>query len=122
MQRQLTEAGHRGLVDVGTCNIHVVHNAFHAAVSEYAADVNDLAVDLHTFFKLSTARREDFRDVQLDLELEDQLFVRHVPSRVLTFGAAVSVSCNSGLQYVRTSKRCSRRMRGSNQRVLLTAE
>ena len=52
-------------------------------------DVNDLAVDLHTFFKLSAARIEDFRVIQLDLELEELMFVRHVPTRWLTFGNAV---------------------------------
>jgi hypothetical protein len=46
----LTDAGNRGLIDVGTCNVHVAHNAFRAALDGFATDVEELAIDLHTFF------------------------------------------------------------------------
>jgi hypothetical protein len=48
-----------------------------------------LTIDLHTFFKLSAARRQDFHEVQLDLELQEEFFVQHIPTRWPTFGLAV---------------------------------
>jgi hypothetical protein len=89
VQKRLTDAGHNGLIQIGSCNIHVVHNAFRAALCQFGTDAEELAIDLHTFFKLSAARREDFSSVQLDLELKEEFFVRHVTSRWLTFGRAV---------------------------------
>lgn len=89
VQKELTDAGHNGLIQIGSCNIHVVHNAFRAALCEFGKDAEELAIDLHTFFKLSAARREDFSAVQLDLELKEEFFVRHVTCRWLTFGRAV---------------------------------
>ena len=75
IQKDLTDAGHGGLVEVGTCNIHVIHNAFHSAVNKFGSDVEEFTIDLNTFFKLSAARREDFHAVQLDLELKEEFFV-----------------------------------------------
>lgn len=89
MQKMLTDAGHAGLLQFTTCIIHVIHSGFHAGLSVFGSDVQDLTVDLHCFFILSAARREDFHAVQRDLKLKEELFVRHVPSRWLTFGIAV---------------------------------
>ena len=67
IQKDLTDAGHGDLVEVGTCNTHVRHNAFHYVVNKFGSDVEELTIDLHTFFKLSAARREDFHAVQLSI-------------------------------------------------------
>lgn len=89
VQKKLTEAGNKGLVDIGTCNIHVVHNAFHAALISYGIEIEEFVIGLHTFFKLSAARREDLRSIQLDMDLASEIFVKHVDSRWLTLGRAV---------------------------------
>jgi hypothetical protein len=72
------------LVDIGSCNLHKVHNAFGRSLSVYGKDAEELALKLFYWFKHSAARREDFRGVQLDLELDDLFLLRHVPSRWLS--------------------------------------
>ncbi len=42
IQMKLKEAGFPGLLDIGSCNIHVVHNAFRKAVTSFGSDVEDL--------------------------------------------------------------------------------
>ena len=45
-----------GLVDLGTCTIHTVHNAFNKGMEQYGKEVDQLCLDLHTLFKYSAAR------------------------------------------------------------------
>ena len=77
------------MINIGTCNLHVVHNSFCKALEAYGTPVDDLAVDIHSFFKISSARREDFKFIQLEEEMETHTFLRHVPSRWLTLGPVV---------------------------------
>ena len=76
------------MINIGTCNLHVVHNTFCKALEAYGTPVDDLAVDIHSFFKISSARREDFKFIQVE-EVETHIFLRHVPSRWLTLGPVV---------------------------------
>ena len=46
-------------------------------------------MDIHSFFKISSARREDFKFIQLEEEVETHTFLRHVPSWWLTLGPVV---------------------------------
>ena len=85
----LKGAGNPGMINIGTCNLHVVHNSFCKALEAYGIPVNDLAVDIHSFFKISSARREDFKFIQLEEEVETYTFLRHVPSWWLTLGPVV---------------------------------
>ena len=85
----LKGAGNPGMINIGTCNLHVVHNSFCKALEAYGTPVDDLAVDIHSFFKISSARREDFKFIQLEEEVETHTFLRHVPSRWLTLGPVV---------------------------------
>ena len=50
------------LVDIGTCNIHKVHNAFSAALDKFGDDVERLAIDLFQLFKCSPSKHEDFEE------------------------------------------------------------
>ena len=82
-------AGYPGLVDIGSCYIHVVHNSFAKAKETFSNDVEELAIDLFTYFKQSSARREDYNDVQIDIGVEEHMFQRHVSSRWLTLAPVV---------------------------------
>ena len=42
----------------GTCSLHKVHNAFCAGLKERSFDFDTFAVAIHSFFKLSNAKRE----------------------------------------------------------------
>lgn len=89
IQGELTRAGHPGLLNVGTCNIHVVHNAFGYALNQFAPEIPDLLIDIYTFFHNSAARREDLLDYQVKLDIAQNLPMKHVPSRWLSIGPAV---------------------------------
>ena len=53
----------KGLVDIATCNLHVFHNAFSKALSHFGNSVSEFVVNIHLFFKLSPARKEDYKNV-----------------------------------------------------------
>jgi hypothetical protein len=45
--------GSKGMVEAGTCNIHVVHNSFAKGKEVYGSNVEELATCLFSFFKYS---------------------------------------------------------------------
>ena len=46
----------RHLVDIESCQLHVVHNIFRKGIEAYGEDVELLGIDLFYFFKLSPCR------------------------------------------------------------------
>ena len=58
------------LLDVGVCALHPTHTSFRKALDELETDVWSLAVDLHSFFKISTSRREDIIKFSLFLKMK----------------------------------------------------
>ena len=78
-----------GLVDLGTCVLHTVHNAFNKGMEQFGKEVDQLCFDLHTLFKSSAARREDFRQVQADMEVAMNNFQQHTIVRWLSIGPAI---------------------------------
>jgi len=79
---------HKGFVDIGPCPLHIVHNCFEKGLAAYGQVVDQLAVDLHSLFKVSAARREDYKAIQVDLELEPHQFEQHTTVRWLSLGRA----------------------------------
>ena len=45
---------------IGTCPLHIVHNAFRAGVNKLNFSIDSFAIDVNFFFKLSAARRADY--------------------------------------------------------------
>jgi hypothetical protein len=49
ISKHLTDAGFNGLVDIGTCNVHIVHNAFRYTLEAFGSfgalesDIEDFA-------------------------------------------------------------------------------
>ena len=78
-----------GLVDLGTCTIHTVHNAFNKGMEQYGKEVDQLCLDLHTLFKYSAARWEDFKGVQVEMNLETHNFQQHTEVHWLSTGPAI---------------------------------
>ena len=66
-----------------------MHNCFEKGLAEYGHAVDQLAVDLHSLFKVSAARREDYKSVQLDLDIELHQFEQHTNVRWLSLGRCV---------------------------------
>ena len=78
-----------GLVDIGTCNLHICHNAFGKSLGVFANEISEFVIDLHWWFKQSATRREDFEAVQQELGLAQHNFLEHVESRWLSLLPAV---------------------------------
>ena len=59
-----------GLIDLGSCSIHIIHNAFGKGFEQYGKGIDQLYIDLYSPFKYSAARQEDLRKFQQDMEVE----------------------------------------------------
>ena len=46
---------------LGSCTLHIVHNAFRKGITELGIDIDQFACDLYFFFEYSSARREDYK-------------------------------------------------------------
>ena len=66
-----------GLVDLGSCSIHTIHNAFGKGLEKCGKEIEQLCMDLHALFKYRAARREDFREVQIEMDLDLTNFLQH---------------------------------------------
>ena len=49
--------------------LHVVHNAFGKGLEKYGKEVDQLCLHLHAVFKHSAVRREDYQQLQFDMEV-----------------------------------------------------
>ena len=65
-----TELGFGNLVDVWTCNIHVMHNGFSKGLVEYDHEIEQFTIDLFSVLKYSAGRRVEYRNLQLSLDVE----------------------------------------------------
>ena len=66
--------------------LHPCHTALREGMKELGSNLEKFLVDVYTFFKLSTARREDLLKVREIFEENDEFFHRYVSSRWLTTG------------------------------------
>ena len=60
LQKKLQLEYSSKLLNVGSCGIHTVHNAFKAAFSKTGWDLSHKLSALHTLWDETPARREDF--------------------------------------------------------------
>lgn len=72
------------LIDISTCNLHKIHNAFSKAYDSFGSDVEDLGIESYYYFKNSPVSMEDFEKVQVQLGIPKHVFLRHLPTRWLT--------------------------------------
>ena len=78
-----------GPTDIGTCNLHICHNAFAKGLEVFARSISEFVIDLHLWFKMSAARREDYELVQEEMGLVRHKFLKHVECRWLSLQPAV---------------------------------
>lgn len=86
MNAHLQQKGVDNVIDIGTCSLHPVHTAFTKGIETLQFDVDQFANDVFTWFKLSSARREDYKEVRSEelLETAGEFFLRPVSSRWLS--------------------------------------
>lgn len=77
------------LLDIGECSLHKVHNAFGAALNAFGNDIESMILDLYYFFKRSAAQSEDFKQLQLEMNITQHVFMRHLSSRWLTLNESL---------------------------------
>ena len=80
----------KGLIDLGSCTIHTVHNAFGKGMQQFGKEIDQLCMDLHSLFKYSPARCEDFKELQKELDLEVHNFIQHTDVYWLSIGPAIN--------------------------------
>ena len=73
-------------IDVGSCSLHACNNAFAEALKTLKETINldQIAIDLHVFFKHSAARREDYVSVSSITDVTSQFVLKHCQSRWLS--------------------------------------
>ncbi|CAM1293463.1 Uncharacterised protein r2_g255 [Pycnogonum litorale] len=69
--------GHKGLINFGSCNLHVVHNSFGHAISEFDHwGIEGFLEAVFKYFNKYPARKEDVQGVQKLLDIEQKEFKR----------------------------------------------
>ena len=77
-----------GLVDIGTCNLHVVHNSYLKGLSKFGDVGKELIIHVYHFFKKFPARWDDFSAIQIKEKCDTRRFMKHTSTRWLTLGPA----------------------------------
>ena len=88
--QKLQESGHSEMLNFGSCTLHVCHNAFEKLLSKIPFDISKFLNCLFSWFKFSTARREEFAEVCNSLGDEILFPLRPVASRWVTAGSCIS--------------------------------
>ena len=84
-EKKLQNDLHAEFLKLRSCNLRHVHNAFRAGLKEMKTfDVDELINDVTYFFKLSSARREDYKLSEEMTEIETRMMLRHTSTRWVT--------------------------------------
>lgn len=68
----------KSLIDIGTCNIHIIHNSFLIGLEYMGARVSDFVIDIYYFFHSWPKRGEDHLKIQKDKGLSEHKFLNIV--------------------------------------------
>lgn len=81
LEAELKSVHGKSILDISTCPLHPIHNSLEKGLASISFDYDKFARNLHTFFKRSAARREDYSIANVDSELEIHFMRKHVSSR-----------------------------------------
>ena len=84
----LIEMDYRALIDIGTCNLHIVHNSFFSGLEMYGLKVSDFIIDVFNFFHKFPNRKADYEVIQEKKKVKKNCFKKHVSSRWLSINLA----------------------------------
>lgn len=88
MNEKLLSLRTKNLLNIGTCNLHIIHNAFLRGLEEHGEDVSDLVIKVYYYFKNQPLRWQEFEKIQQEKTIPAHHFIKHVSSRWLTLQAA----------------------------------
>ena len=86
-QRLLLESSYlenTTFLDVGTCPLHIVHMAFRKGVSALWFNVDQFALDIDFFFKLSAGRRANYQKISEVTNIVAEYALKHNTTRWVT--------------------------------------
>ena len=86
LKEELGEIAESSLIDIGSCPLHIANNSFKCVLTvlKTTIDLDQVASDLHFFFKRSAARREDYKFVETITDITTHYMKKHVESRWLS--------------------------------------
>ena len=84
LQSNLLAEAKTTFLNIGKCPLHIVHSAFRKGVSSLACNVDQFAVDIHIFFKLSAARRADYKSMAKRTDVVAEYALKHSTTRWVT--------------------------------------
>ena len=84
LAKEFDESNQSQFLDLGTCSLHPVHTAFRKGISKLQFDFDEFFNDIHFFFKLSSARREDYASLQTVTNLTAEYAKKHSSTRWLS--------------------------------------
>ncbi|KAJ6639772.1 hypothetical protein Bhyg_12519, partial [Pseudolycoriella hygida] len=84
MNEEFKKSTGRNLIDVGSCDIHIIHNGFKKGLDEYGKNIADLSINVHYFFDGESLRSEEFRTIETKHGKALHRFIKHIPTRWLT--------------------------------------
>ena len=71
------------LIDLGGCSLHHISNAINHATGALGEEIEEFAIDLHSFFKHRTGQFEEYQHVQSLLDVPEHSMLRFVGTRWL---------------------------------------
>ena len=83
-------------INLGSCGLHQTHNAFRKGILEFGFDMETFIKYTSYFFKLSAARREDYKLMQVITEIETKFALRHIKSVALNEASSSSTTRTVG--------------------------
>lgn len=81
---QILHCRSKNLINIGTCSIHTIHNAFLKGIDKFGENAEQLIILIYYYFKGWPTRWEEFETILDKLKLPIRRFIKHVPSRWLT--------------------------------------
>jgi hypothetical protein len=93
LDQEIQNVGGQSLVDIGSCNLHVVHNAFrHALCAVPSWSIEEFITDVFYWFKNFPSRQEDYVTVRNAITDDDtnKNFLQFVDNRWLSMGPVVT--------------------------------
>ena len=70
--------------NIDICLLHKVHGSFKHGIESLPIDIDQFAVDLHGFFKLSSVQREEYKEIEDITDVTAHYALIHSSVRWLT--------------------------------------
>ena len=84
LAKEFDETNNTQFLDLGTCSLHPVHTAFRKGLGKFQFEFDDFFNDIHFFFKLSSARREDYVSLQTITNVAAEYAKKHTSTTWLS--------------------------------------